>query len=163
MKIIRKTFNYPTTRLILWGMLKSLVAAVLASLLLAALLVNQMYGPTFDANYHFFGTSRQFFLVALIVSTVCSIPIAGITAILLSFFIRVDMMKNVVSPGRTFLVGLLLGGTLAGIGSIILTGRILDALFTAVVVAIAGVAGGLTGIWMMKDVSRLWPASTDPN
>lgn len=106
MKNVWKILEYPFTRLILWGFLKALIIAPIASFLFSTFLVYKFYGPTFDLKYRLFGTALEFFGVTLRSTFISSIPVSLFTGIWLAFFLRDDAIKSVsqlkghLLPGR---------------------------------------------------------------
>ena len=158
MEKFQRLYNTPTCRLILWGLLKSLIVAIVASLALALYAVYRMYGPSLEGNFHFFGTARQFFPLAVLFVSGCSIPVAAVTAVLLSLFIRAESLKDTRSGKRTFSTGFLLGAAAGAIAVLVVTVRVFDVSFAAIVTLLTGLSGGLTGLWMLVDARRLWPA-----
>ncbi len=157
MKIIQKLLRYPTIQLILHGVTKAIVIAPLASVLFASFVMYELYGPTFDMNYHFFGTASEFFIFASIFTVISSIPVSLIMIILLAIFLKLEFIKQRLSYVRSFIIGLLFGGIVGYVEGLIVAHPLGDSLIYAVVAIIAGLASGLGGLWMTKDALKLFP------
>lgn len=161
MNIIQKILDYPIARLILRGIAKALIIALVASLLFAAFVTYRLYGPTFDKNYHLFGTSSDFLIFALVFTSISSIPVSLLTSITLTVFLRADRIKNRISYKRSFVVGFLVGGIIGAFGAIIVANQVGDNLLYLILVILACLGGGLGGLWMTKDALRLFPQNIE--
>jgi uncharacterized membrane protein len=156
MNTIRKILGDPITRLVFWGIIKALVIAPVASLLFAVFIVDRIYAPTFDQNFHLLGTASEFFVFALVFTTVSSIPVSIIITILLAIFLKIDGVRKRISYKRSFATGFLVGGIMGGIGTLIIANQLGDNFLYVIVIILAGIASGVGGMWMTKDAFRLF-------
>lgn len=161
MNTIRKIFRYPVVRLALRGAVKALIVAFIASLLLVGFVDYQLYGPAFDTEYHFLGTASEFFMFALVLTTIFSIPVSLLVDVLLTIFLRIDKTKNRISYKRSFIAGFLIGMVMSIFGIFIFAYQVGDNMIYLSTVLLASIAGGLGGLWMTKDALILFPQNIE--
>jgi len=114
-----------------------------------------MYGPTFDLNLRLFGTAREFFPILFVFTTIYSIPVSLIVAILLALYMQHEIVGHQTSNKMSFIIGFLVGGICGGLGSLMTVGWI-DVNMIMIIAVFAGFAGGIGELWMTKDALKLF-------
>jgi len=156
MKNNTRFFSLPIVKVFFSGCLKMLVIIPITSLLLIIPVVFYMYGVDFDKYLRPFGTASDFFVFGVGFVILWSIPVALLTIINLSFFLRYDGRKKNIGYKRTFWVGLVSGGLIGGGEALFMTSLLGSKIMILYVMFFASIAGGIGGLWMTQDALKLY-------